>query len=85
MYKNAQLIAKEKPLCKVLNDQYLYVINNRVNYSQAYTYSKLRDAALADFEKKGEGYGICISYQGGIVQCLLNNEKEIKKNKSSYG
>ena len=79
MYKNAQLIAKEKPLCKVLGDQYLYVINNRVNYSQAYTYSKLRDAAIADFEKKGDGYGVCITYQGAIVQCLLNNEKELKK------
>ena len=79
MYKNAQLIAKEKPLCKLLGDQYLYYINNRVNYHEALTYSKLRDDALASFSKKGEGYGVCITYQGALVQCLLNNEKEVKK------
>ena len=79
MYKNAQLIAKEKPLCKLLGDQYLYYINNRVNYHEALTYSKLRDEALANFNKKGEGYGICITYQGALVQCLTNNDKEIKK------
>ena len=79
MYRNAQLIAKEKPLCKILGDQYLYYINNRVNYQEALTYSKLRDEALANFNKKGEGYGICITYQGAVVQCLMNNEKDLKK------
>ena len=79
MYKNAQLIAKEKPLCKLLGDQYLYYINNRVNYHIALTYSKLRDEALANFNKKGEGYGTCITYQGALVQALMENEKEIKK------
>ena len=79
MYRNAQLIAKEKPLCKTLGDQYLYYINNRVNYHEALTYSKLRDDAIANFNKKGEGYGICITYQGALVQCLMNNEKDLKK------
>ena len=53
MYKNAQLIAKEKPLCKLLGDQFLYYINNRVNYHEAYTFSKLRDEAMANFNSKG--------------------------------
>ena len=79
MYKNAQLIAKEKPLCKLLGDQYLYYINNRVNYHEALTFSKLRDEALANFNKKGDGYGICITYQGAVCQCLMANEKEVKK------
>ena len=79
MYKNAALIAKEKPLCKLLGDQYIYYINNRVNYHEALTYSKLRDEAMANFNKKGEGYGICVTYQGALVQALLNNEKELKK------
>ena len=79
MYKNAQLIAKEKPLCKLLGDQYLYYINNRVIYHEALTYSKLRDEALANFAKKGDGYGVCITYQGAVCQCLLNNEKDLKK------
>ena len=43
------------------------------------TYSKLRDEAVANFNKKGEGYGVCITYQGALVQCLMNNEKEVKK------
>jgi len=79
MYKNAQLIAKEKPLCKLLGDQYIYYINNRVNYHEALTYSKLRDEAVANFNKKGDGYGACITYQGALVQCLMNNDKELKK------
>ena len=79
MYKNAALIAKEKPLCKLLGDQYIYYINNRCNYHEALTYSKLRDEALANFNKKGEGYGVCITYQGALVQALANNEKELKK------
>ena len=79
MYKNAQLIAKEKPLCKLLGDQFLYYINNRVNYQEAYTFSKLRDEAMNTFNTKGEGYGMCILYQGALVQCLTNNEKELKK------
>ena len=82
MYKNAALIAKEKPLSKMLGDQYIYYINNRVNYHEALTYSKLRDEALANFDKKGDGYGICICYQGALVQCLMNNEKELKKIKN---
>ena len=79
MYRNAQLIAKEKPLYKLLGDQYLYYINNRVNYHEALTYSKLRDEALANFDKKGEGYGIAITYQGAVCASLMNNEKELKK------
>ena len=79
MYKNAALIAKEKPLCKLLGDQYIYYINNRCNYHEALTYSKLRDEAMNNFNKKGEGYGICITYQGALVQALSNNEKELKK------
>ena len=57
IYKNAQLIAKEKPLYKLLEDQYLYYNNNGVNYHEALIYSKLRDEALENFDKKGEGYG----------------------------
>ena len=53
MYKNAQLIAKEKPLYKLLGDQYLYYINNRVNYHEALTYSKLRDEAVENFGPHG--------------------------------
>ena len=79
MYKNAALIAKEKPLCKLLGDQFIYYINNRCNYHEALTYSKLRDEAMNNFNKKGEGYGICITYQGALVQALSNNEKELKK------
>ena len=79
MYKNAALIAKEKPLCKLLGDQYIYYINNRCNYHEALTYSKLRDEAMNNFNKKGDGYGICITYQGALVQALSNNEKELKK------
>ena len=82
MYKNAALIAKEKPLCKLLGDQYIYYINNRVNYHEALTYSKLRDDALNTFNKKGEGYGIALTYQGAVVQSLMNNEKELKKIKT---
>ena len=37
MYKNAALIAKEKPLCKLLGDQYIYYINNLCNYHEALT------------------------------------------------
>ena len=79
MYRNASLIIKEKPLSKLLGDQYIYYINNRVNYHEALTYSKLRDDALNTFNKKGEGYGVCITYQGAVVQALMNNEKELKK------
>ena len=79
MYKNAALIAKEKPLSKMLGDQYIYYINNRVNYHEALTYSKLRDDAMNTFNKKGEGFGICLAYQGAVVQSLMNNEKELKK------
>ena len=79
MYKNAALIAKEKPLCKLLGDQYIYYINNRCNYHEALTYSKLRDEAMNNFNKKGDGYGVCITYQGALVQALSNNEKELKK------
>jgi len=82
MYKNAALICKEKPLSKLLGDQYIYYINNRCNYHEALTYSKLRDGALAEFNKKGEGYGICLVYQGAVVQSLMNNEKELKKIKN---
>ena len=62
----------------MLGDQYIYYINNRVNYHEALTYSKLRDEALAKFDKKGDGYGECLAYQGAVVQCLMNNEKELK-------
>ena len=79
MYKNAALIAKEKPLCKLLGDQYIYYINNRCNYHEALTYSKLRDEAMNNFNKKGDGYGVCITYQGALVQALSKNEKELKK------
>ena len=53
MYKNAQLIAKDKPLYNLLGDQYLYYINNRVNYNEALTYSKLRDEAVENFGPHG--------------------------------
>ena len=82
MYKNAALICREKPLSKLLGDQYIYYINNRCNYHEALTYSKLRDGALAEFNKKGEGYGTCLVYQGAVVQSLMNNEKELKKIKN---
>ena len=82
MYKNAQNIAKAKPLCKLLGDQYIYYINNRVNYHEALTYSKLRDDAMNSFNSRGDGYGKVVTYQGAIVQCLMNNEKELKKIKN---
>ena len=53
MYKNAQLIVKEKPLYKLLGDQYLYHINNRVNYNEVLTYSKLSDEAVENFGPHG--------------------------------
>ena len=79
MYKNAALIANEKPLSKLLDDQFIYYIKNRVKYHEALTYSKLRDEALANFNKKGDGYGVCITYQGALVQCLTENDKYVKK------
>lgn len=39
---------------------------------------------MANFNKKGEGYGICITYQGALVQALANNEKELKKLNTLY-
>ena len=58
-----QLIAKEKPLYELLGDQYLYYINNRVNYHEALTQSKLRDEAVENFAPRvgfgphGPGFG----------------------------
>ena len=82
MYKNAQLIATAKPLSKLLGDQYIYYINNRVHYHEALTYAKLRDDAMNNFNTKGEGYGLVITYQGALVQALMDNEKELKKIKN---
>ena len=79
IYKNVQHLAKDKTLCQYLGDLAICFINNRVNYSQALTYSKLRDQALNNFNKDGKNYGFVLVYQAELVECLQKNEKDLRK------
>ena len=82
MLNSAYLLSNES-LKKNLDDNTKLIVYNRKNYYEALCYSKLRDKALADFDKTGENFGVAVTYQGGIVQCLnKNNTKEQNKIKN---
>ena len=82
MLNSAYLLTNES-LKKFLDDTAKLLVFNRKNYYEALCYSKLRDKALAEFDKTGENYGTAVTYQGGIVQCLKKNDtKEQNKIKN---
>ena len=81
-FKIAAELSELKPTSKKFKEEYRKFLLNRVQYYRAMMYQKLRDNAQAKFDKDGVGYGDALTFQGKLVNKLLQVEKTLEKCKS---
>ena len=78
-FKTAANLSTSKPTSKSYSEEFREYLYNRVQYFRGLMYQKLREGAVAKFEKEGIGYGEALVFQGKLVSKLLAVEKTLKK------